>query len=439
MRQSELFSKTIKNLPEGEESRNAQLLIKGGFINKSSAGVYSILPLGFRVLSKINQIIREEMNAIGGEEMLMPALVHRKYWQQSERWDVDVIYKTGESAKTEKDFQYGLGWTHEEVISAIAKHFVNSYKDLPKAVYQIQMKFRAEARPQAGILRGREFLMKDLYSFHADKKDLDNYYEKVIGAYKKIFDRLGLKTKVTEASGGAFTKEYTHEFQVLNPAGEDTVYYCDNCDWSQNKEIAQAKSAPSSEDCGNANAPGRIERGDKCPACKKDNVKIGRGIEVGNVFKLGIKFSEAFHLFYLDKNSVRHPVIMGSYGIGPTRVMGALVEEYNDEKGIIWPDSAAPFTVHLVTLGDSEKVKKEADNVYKILGGLVGESEVLYDERNLSAGEKLNDVDLLGIPFRLVISDKTIKENKIEVKKRSEKGVKLIAAGQLENLLNIEK
>ena len=409
MRQSELFSKTTKNLPEGEAAKNAQLLIKGGFINKSSAGVYSMLPLGLRVLNKINAIIREEMNAIGGEELLMPSLIQKKYWEQSSRWGTDIIYKTGEGKDRDS---YGLGWTHEEVISAIAGHFINSYKDLPKAVYQIQTKFRAEPRAQAGLLRGREFLMKDLYSFHADEKDLDNYYKKVISAYRKILDRLCLKARLTEAGGGAFTKEYTHEFQVLNPAGEDTVLYCEKCDWAQNKEIT------------------KFEHGDKCPECGA-GVKMDRGIEVANVFKLGTKFSEAFNLNYLDKNGKKNLAMMGSYGIGPTRIMGTLVEENHDEKGILWPDSVAPFKVHLLALGDSEKVKKAADKAYKMIAGLVGGSELLYDERNASAGEKLNDADLLGIPLRIVVSGKTLAEKKMEVKKRWEKSPQLATEKQL--------
>jgi len=410
MHQSELFSKTTKNLPEGEESKNAQLLIKGGFVNKSSAGVYSILPLGLKVLNKINQIIREEMNALGAEELLMPSLIHKKYWEQSKRWEADIIYKT-------KDLDYGLGWTHEEVITAIAAHSINSYKDLPKAVYQIQTKFRAEPRAQAGLLRGREFLMKDLYSFHADEKDLNNYYQKVIKAYKKILDRLCLKARLAEAGGGAFTKEFTHEFQVLNPAGEDTVLYCDQCDWAQNREIS------------------KMEHGDKCPACKKGSVKMYRGIEVANVFKLGTKFSEAFNLNYLDKNGKKNLVVMGSYGIGPTRIMGTLVEDNYDEKGILWPDAVAPYKVHLVLLGEDKKVKKEADEVYKILIGHFGESEVLYDERNASAGEKLNDADLLGIPWRIIASDKTAKLKKVELKRRSEKEIKFVSEKQLSKLI----
>lgn len=415
MLQSKLFTKTTKNLPEGEESKNAQLLIKGGFINKSSAGVYTMLPLGLRVLNKINSIIREEINAVDGQEVLMPSLVQKKYWQQSDRWAVDVIYRTGEktNGKGERDFEYGLGWTHEEVITAIATHFISSYKDLPKAAYQIQTKFRAEARAQAGILRGREFSMKDLYSFHADRADLDVYYQKVIGAYNKIYKRMGLKALATEASGGAFTTEYTHEFQVLNPAGEDTVHYCDKCGFSQNQEIFKPEAH---KDC-------------------DGEIKVSRAIEVGNVFKLGTKFSEAFNLLYTDKNGEKKPVVMGSYGIGPTRVMGTIVEEFNDEKGILWPESVAPFVVHLVALGDSPEVAEEAKRVYEILSGLVGESEVLYDERGASAGEKLNDADLLGVPVRVVISAKTMAANKLEVKKRSEKSAELMDLDQLKSLM----
>ncbi len=399
MRQSQLFTKTTRHIPEGEEAKNAQLLIKAGFVSKSSAGVYSVLPLGLRVLNKITHIIREEMNEIGGEELLMPALIQRKYWEQTKRWDVDVIYRTGIGAGADpKQSEYGLGWTHEEVITAIATNFINSYKDLPKAVYQIQTKFRAEARAQAGLLRGREFLMKDLYSFHTDANELNAFYQKVIGAYEKIFTRMGLKTFLTEASGGAFTKEYTHEFQVLSEAGEDVIFYCPKCKFSQNREIYNEAAH---RDC-------------------IGEIKTGQAIEVGNVFKLGIKFSEAFKLNYLDAQGTRHPVVMGSYGIGPTRVLGTIVEEYNDEKGMCWPESVAPFRVHLISLGDSARVQKAAESAYKLIRQKTG-FQVLFDDRNVSAGEKLNDADLIGIPWRLVISEKTIAAKKIEAKGRTEK------------------
>lgn len=417
MKQSQFFTKTSKTLPEAEESKNAQLLIKGGFINKSSAGVYSLLPLGLRALKRVNQVIREEMNALGAEELSLPALIHKKYWQQSNRWDLDVVYKTSASQQKLKagDCEYGLGWTHEEVVAAIAKRFINSYKDLPKYVYQIQTKFRAEQRAQAGLLRGREFLMKDLYSFHADEKDLNKFYQEVILAYQKILKRMGLKALVTEAGGGAFTKEYVHELQVLHPAGEDTIFYCKSCKWSQNKEIAKVKA------------------GDKCPKCKEKLLE-SRGIEVANVFRLGTKFSKDFNLNYLDKNGKKHFVVMGSYGLGPSRLLGALVEVNNDGKGILWPESVAPFKVHLVQLGDSKAVKREAKNLYKTIRQKFN-LEVLYDERSVSAGEKLNDADLLGMPWRVVISEKTIAVKKVEVKKRSEKTPKLVNLAGLKRLL----
>ncbi|MCL5017552.1 MAG: His/Gly/Thr/Pro-type tRNA ligase C-terminal domain-containing protein [Patescibacteria group bacterium] len=411
MKQSQLFSKSSKKLSEAEASKNAQFLIRGGFIDKSSAGVYTLLPMGLRVLEKINAIIREEINAIGGQELLMPTLIQKKYWEKAGRWDVDVIFKTSSSITKEdkQDFEYGLGWTHEEVITAIATRFINSYKDLPKSVYQIQTKFRAEARPQGGLLRGREFSMKDLYSFHESKKDLNEYYEKVIDAYHKIFKRLSLKALLTETGGGAFTTERTHEFQVLNPAGEDTVFYCSKCNFCQNQEIYDPKE--------HKNCNGQIES--------------ARAIEVGNVFRLGTKFSEAYSLNFLNKQGERKPVIMGSYGIGPTRVLGTIAEVFNDEYGLIWPDAVAPFNVHLIGLTgkNSEKIEKAAESLYEKLISLG--IEVLYDNRDLSAGEKLNDADLIGIPNRVVISEKTLSKNKLEIKKRNEKGSKLVDEKEL--------
>lgn len=415
MRQSEFFTRTLRHDPEGEETKNAKLLTRAGFVSKSSAGVYTLLPLGLRVLEKINRVIREEMNAIGGEELLMPALVDRKYWEKTNRWQTEVVYRTGRKSHSgkmdEHDFEYGLGWTHEEVIAAIALNYIQSYKDLPKCVYQIQMKFRAEARAQGGLLRGREFLMKDLYSFHADHEDLNRYYEIVKAAYDKIFKRLGLKALVVEASGGAFTKEFTHEFQVLNPAGEDNIHYCAECGFAMNKEVFDAKRHTS---------------------CSGE-IKTGRGIEVGNIFRLGTRFSEAFGLSYADKSGKKHPVVMGSYGIGPTRVLGALVEEYNDERGIIWPEAVAPFKVHLVYLPSSDvNVKKRSDRIYGALsprgrspaGRKKAGVEVLYDDRaEASVGEKFADADLIGIPYRAVVSQKT--GAKIEIKRRNEKETQL--------------
>ena len=413
MRQSDFFTKTSKIAPEGEEVINAKLLTRAGFIAKSSAGVYSLLPLGLRVLNRVNAVIREEMNAIGGEELLMPALIDKKYWEKSDRWKTEVVYRTGRGLEDGKahDFEYGLGWTHEEVIASIARNFIQSYKDLPKAVYQIQTKFRAEVRSQGGLLRGREFVMKDLYSFHADAADLNRYYDVAMKAYERIFKRLGLKTIVAEASGGAFTKEYTHEFQVINPAGEDTVHYCRTCGFAQNKEVFDATR--------HKNCRGTIE--------------VARAIEVGNIFRLGTKFSEAFGLLYADEAGAKHPVVMGSYGIGPTRAMGAIVEEHHDERGILWPFTVAPFAAHLIYLSSPKpNVKTAADRAYASLQK-VG-VEVLYDDRKeASAGEKFADADLLGIPYRLVVSEKTVP--KVEVKQRDAKDAKLMSDRELLKLV----
>ena len=415
MLQSTFFTKVSKNFPEGEESKNAKWLIRGGFINKSSSGVYTILPLGLIILNKIIKIVREEMNAVGGLELSMPALVDKKYWEKSDRWGVDVIYKTGKKEKNDgsHDFEYGLGWTHEEVITAIALNYLQSYKDLPKSVYQFQTKFRAETRAQGGILRGREFLMKDLYSFHVDSSDMNDYYQKVWKAYEKVFKRVGLKALATDAAGGDFTKDYTHEFQVLNPAGEDTTYYCDKCHFAQNKEIYKPEN--------HKNCNGEI--------------KSAKSIEVGNIFRLGDRYSKAFNLLYSDKDGNKNPIIMASYGIGITRIMGTLVEEYSDERGIIWPESVAPFKAHFINL----KSKKDSD--YKKFFALYEKLskngvDILFDDRlDKTAGEKFAESDILGIPFRVVLSDKT--GDKLEIKKRDSKSFKLVSYKELEKLLTV--
>lgn len=406
---SHLFSKTTKAFPKDEEAVNAKYLLRGGFIRKMSAGVFTYLPLAYRVLNKINAIIREEMNAIGGEELLMPALVAKEYWEQSKRWDVDVVYKL----KNQAGEEFGLGWTHEEVITAIAQHFIQSYKDLPKAVYQIQTKFRSEPRAKNGLLRGREFMMKDLYSFHATKEDLEAYYKKVWKAYEKVFKRAGLNALVAEASGGPFTKEYTHEFQVLAPSGEDTIYYCEKCRYAQNKEVASADVVAGTG---------------ACPKCG-GKMTSGAAIEVGNIFRLGTRYADAFNVKYLDKDGVSKPVVMGSYGIGPSRMLATLAEVYHDERGMMWPEAVAPFSCHVLALGKEKKVLAAAEALHKELHkrGV----EVLYDDRDVSAGEKFADADLLGVPLRLVVSAKTVSAKKVEVKARNSEKSKLVAVKSL--------
>lgn len=408
MRQSQLFGKTLREDPKDEVSSNAKLLERGGFIYKTMAGVYDYLPLGFRVLDKVNRIIREEINAIGGQEVLLSALQPKERWSKTGRWDAmkDIMYQFKDNSGRE----VGLATTHEEPLAEIALRTINSYKDLPLFVYQIQTKFRDEPRAKSGLIRGREFLMKDLYSFHRDEKDLDRFYKIADTAYRKIFKRCGLDFYVTEASGGTFTKEFTHEYQVLSDAGEDWILYCSKCRFAQNKEVSQMK-----------------EDG-KCPKCKSP-IKLGRGIEVGNIFKLGTKFSDAFGLYYSDEKGVKKPVVMGSYGIGPGRLMGTIVEAHHDERGIVWPEEAAPFKVHFIEIASkfkNLKIKRAAKKLYKDL--LAKGVEVLYDDRDdKSAGEKFADSDLIGIPWRVVVSEKTLEKKGIEVKKRSDKEIKIVS------------
>ncbi len=418
MLQSQLFTKTKKEAPKGEEAINAQLLIRAGFVDKLMAGVYTFLPLGMRVIKKIENIIREEMNAIGGQEIFMPALQPKENWTTTGRWDSMVdLYKL----KDKSDKEFALGPTHEEVITPLAKKFVDSYKDLPFYAYQFQDKFRMELRSKSGVLRGREFMMKDLYSFHADEKDLDNYYEKAIKAYENIFSRAGLgeKTYITFASGGSFSK-YSHEFQTLSEAGEDVIYVCQKCGQAINKEIF-----------------GDVK---VCPNCGKEDFKEEKAIEVGNIFKLGTKYSAPFELKYKNEKGEENDVVMGCYGIGLGRLMGTVVETSHDDMGIIWPESVAPFKAHLICLGD--KNKEKCEKLYKSLsacgrsteGRQSAEVEVLYDDREeASAGEKFADADLIGIPWRLVISEKT--GEKIEVKKRSEGKSELVGEKELLELL----
>ncbi|MBI4084903.1 MAG: hypothetical protein HY432_00065 [Candidatus Liptonbacteria bacterium] len=396
MLQSKLFTKIERSFPKDEEALNARFLERAGFIYKNSAGVYSYLPLGWRVIKKISDIVREEMDAIGGQEIFMAALHDKRYLKATGRWDVEVVFKVIEGDKREPSFN--ISWTHEEVIAEIAKKYVNSYRDLPFAAYQIQTKFRNEPRAKSGLLRGREFLMKDLYSFHESEEDLSRYYEEVGKAYIKVFGRCGLKAFYTLAAGGEFTASNTHEFQVASEVGEDTIFACSSCMYAENSEVSKLKD------------------GGKCPKCG-EKIKETKSIEIGNIFPLGTKYSEAFNLNFLDKEGNKKLVVMGSYGIGVSRLMATAVEVSHDEKGIIWPEAIAPFRVHLLALGESS-----AKDIYNDLQNK--DVEVLYDDRDVSPGEKLVESDLIGLPFRAVVSNKT--GNMIEVKRRNEKESKLM-------------
>jgi prolyl-tRNA synthetase len=414
MRQSRLFLRTQREFPKDEVSVNAQLLLKAGFINKLTAGVYTLLPLGFRVKEKIIKIIRTEMDKLGAE-MIMPALHPKAVWEVTGRWD--VMSKVMYQFKDQSGRDYGLGPTHEEIIAQVAKQVISSYQDLPLAVYQIQTKFRDEARPKSGLIRGKEFTMKDLYSFHAEEADLEKYYEGAKESYQTVFKNCHLKSYITEASGGDFSK-YSHEFIVESDAGEDEIFLCRLCAWAQNKEIAE------------------IKEGDGCPKCGSGVVEKVKGIEVGNIFKLGTRFSVPNNLVFKDRNGESKPVIMASYGIGIERLIGTVVEVHHDDKGIIWPENIAPALVHLLIIGEAKaELKKFADKVYN---SLVKEgTEVLYDDReNVGPGEKFADADLIGLPWRVVVSETTLLQDKVEVKRRGQKEMKLVKPGELGKVFN---
>lgn len=398
---SNLFGKTSKNQPADADSTNARLLTQGGFISKQMAGVYNYLPLGLRVLTKIQNIVREEMNAVGGNEILMPVLTSEESYVTTGRNTIDIFFRT----EGEGGAKFVLNPTHEEVVTPLVQKYVFSYRDLPVSVYQIQNKFRNEPRAKSGLLRGREFNMKDMYSFHASTEDLDRYYDKVIGAYFNVYKRLGIGdiTVKTYASGGMFSK-YSHEFQTLSDIGEDTVYLCEKCNVAINKEIISEQNV--------------------CPECGNQDLVERKAIEVGNIFKLGTKYSGAFDFKFTDAGGKTRPVEMGCYGMGPSRIMGTLAEVFNDEKGIIWPESVAPYKYHLVPLGQDKEVIEAAEKLYADL--IKKGAEVLYDDREATAGVKLADADLIGIPVRLVVSKKTLEQESVEWKSRSKKDFEMV-------------
>lgn len=389
MRQSFLFTKTRKEAPKDEIAKNADLLIRAGYIHKEMAGVYSMLPLGLRVMEKITSIVREEMNQLGAQEVELTALQEKAIWETSGRWSdavVDNWFKTSLKNETE----VGLAFTHEEPLTALMKDYISSYRDVPKYVYQFQKKFRNESRAKSGIMRGREFLMKDLYSFSPDIESHNLFYEQAQRAYKSIFERVGLGdvTYLTAASGGSFSK-FSHEFQTVTEAGEDIIYIDEKTKTAVNKEIAEATT-------------GLIEK---------------KSVEVGNIFTLGTRYSEPFDLTYLDAEGKKQFVVMGSYGIGIGRLMGTVAEVLSDAKGLVWPKTIAPFHVHLVALSREDgKVVEYADTLYGELTAMG--IEVLYDDRDMRPGEKFADADLIGIPLRIVVSEKLYKDKNLEIKIR---------------------
>ncbi len=415
MRQSELFTKTRKEAPKDEVSKNAKLLIKGGFIFKEMAGVYTFLPLGLRVLNKVNAIIREEMNNAGGQEMLLSALQNKETWEKTDRWDDKKVgnwFKT----KLSGGGELGLGFTHEEPLTRLMRDHIRSFRDLPVYPYQIQTKFRNEQRAKSGIIRTREFLMKDLYSFSRDKKEHEKFYEAMKQSYKTVFDRVGLGplTFITYASGGTFSK-YSHEFQTVCETGEDTIHLCEKCSVAVNEEIIGEQSS--------------------CPECGNKKLSEKKAVEVGNIFSLGTRFSDALGLNFVDEENKTKPVVMGSYGIGPSRLIGTIVEIFSDEKSILWPSAVAPFSAHLILLDSKdENAVSKAEEAYNALSA--GGVEVLFDDRDLRAGEKFADADLVGIPLRIVVSARTAKEKKLEVLNRRSGSIEHVPLKSLLKTIN---
>lgn len=414
MRYSQLFTKTKKEAPADEQAKNAILLTRAGYVHKEMAGVYTWLPLGLRVLDNISQIIREEMNAVGGQELRLTTLQDPEIWKATDRWDdekVDVWFKT----RLKNDSELGLGPTHEEPLVRAVKQYVSSYKDLPFMAYQIQTKFRNETRAKSGVMRGREFLMKDLYSFARTQAEHEELYERVADAYTRVFDRLGIgdKTFKTFASGGMFS-QYSHEYQTVCEAGEDTIYL------SREKGIAINEEVLNEEVLADL-------------GLKREELEEVHAAEVGNIFTLKDKFSAPLGLTFRDENDQDQHVLMGCYGIGPSRLVGVIAELLGDERGLVWPDNIAPFRVYLATIGTDEAVAGAAEELYNLLynSGI----EVLYDDRDVRPGEKFADADLLGIPHRVVISAKTIGQDRVEYKVRTKADAELVSVEELKKRL----
>ena len=397
MRYSQLFGQTIRQAPRDDTTANARLLVQAGYVDKLMAGVYSYLPLGLRTLDAIADIVREEMDATGGQEVRLPMLHPKANWVATGGWDaIDILFHV--PSRTGRE--YALGSSEEEVAAPLALARLQTVADLPLAIYQIGWKFRDELRSKSGLMRGREFLMCDMYSFHADQADFDRHYATMKDAYLRVFRRLGLTAKVTEASGGAFSDKISYEFMVVTDAGEDDILFCPACDWCVNVEIAT------------------VAAGAPCPVCHDATLRAARASEVGNVFDLGEKYSRAFERPVRGASGGTVYPIMGCFGIGISRVMGVLAEICHDDRGLVWPAAVAPARVHLATLGSDAAVVAAGEDLYRQLASALGDRQVLWDDRSVSAGVKLADADLIGLPLRVVVSARTLAGGEAEVKSR---------------------
>jgi len=442
VRYSQLFGKTLRQVPKEAETISHQLLTRAGYIDQLASGIYSFLPLGWRVHRKIENIIREEVNAIGGQEVFLPTLQPKSLWERTDRWgQMDPpLFKL----KDRHHRELALGSTHEEVITDLAARYVESYKDLPRYLYQIQNKFRNEMRSTGGLLRVREFVMKDLYSFHTDEKDLAVYFKKVIEAYHKIFKRCGLKAVACQALGGSIGGSETYEFQVLASAGEDKVSLCEKCGWAASEELTVVRGAGLATLAQGPSAPRELgaappERslspnprptgtpiGTKCPQCG-GKLEVSSSIENGHIFKLGTKYSEPLGAYFVDRDGQKKPIWMGCYGIGIGRLMATVVEAHHDDKGIIWPPAVAPYAVHLISIDSSATETAE-----KLYGSLEKSGvDILFDDRDESAGVKLKDADLIGVPVRVVVSKRSMAAGGVEISRRDRQSSQMIGVDQL--------
>jgi prolyl-tRNA synthetase len=395
MRQSQLFAPTLKEAPKDAEVRSHQVMTRAGMIKQVAAGVYAYLPLGLKVLQSIERIVREEMDALGANELLLPALTPADLWQESGRWD-----KYGPELmrlKDRKDRDFLLGPTHEEVITYVVRDYAKSYKKLPIALYQIQTKFRDELRPRFALMRGREFSMKDLYTFHTSEDDLDTWYQLVWQAYLRIFKRVGLDVKVVNSETGQMGGKSAHEFMVMSEVGEDTITYCDKCDYAANVEYS------------------KLSVGDRCPSCDQGKILVAKGIEVGNIFKLGTKYSESMNARFTNDQGKEQPIIMGCYGLGVSRTLMAIVEQHTYDNGLIWPKEVRPYTYHILIADNTNAEQvRQAESLYQ---SLKTKASVLLDDRSERLGSKFQDADLIGSPI-VIVFGKDVAEGYVEIHHR---------------------
>lgn len=409
MRWSQSLIPTLREVPAEAEVTSHKLMLKGGFIRKLASGIYSYLPLGLRVIKNVEQLVREEMSAVGAEEVLLPSVQPAELWKETARWE--VYGKELLRFKDRHDHDFCMGPTHEEVITDLVRHTVRSYRQLPISLYQIQTKFRDEVRPRFGLMRGREFIMKDCYSFDRDEESAKKNYWIYYEAYKKIFNRCGLRYRVVEAGTGVIGGTLSHEFQVLADSGEDALVGCSSCNYAANVEKAE------------------YQTGESCGRCQKGTLQSYRGIEVGQVFYLGTKYSQSMQALYLDDKGAKQRMVMGCYGIGIGRTAAAAIEQNHDAQGIIWPKKLAPFSVEIISLGEDANVLETSTQLERELKGKG--YEILLDDRDERAGVKFNDADLIGIPYQMVVGTKGILKNEVELKCRKTGKKELIPVEQV--------